>query len=104
VGASGIASGFPLKADMHTGDTFHSQGQCKAQETDQLSNTVVIALKPSYPIFLLKIQLIYLRGAENFLWRQTGVERVYSKWVWRNFNHHWRAGGFCNQRAVVFAV
>ena len=36
---------------MHTSNTFHSRGKCKAQETDQLSNTVEIALKPSYPIF-----------------------------------------------------
>jgi len=51
VGASGITKGFPLKADLHTSDTFHSRGKCKAQETDQQSNTVEIALKPSYPIF-----------------------------------------------------
>ncbi len=35
---------------MQTSGTLHSRGKCKAQETDQLSNTVVIALKPSYPI------------------------------------------------------
>jgi len=36
---------------MHTNNTFHSRGKCKAQETDQLSNTVEITLKPSYLIF-----------------------------------------------------